>query len=126
VNQPGTSEPHHSAPSTSPGAFAVIIGASTVDAAVLREVQWMAKEAGLPLTVYMVGPTTPWLRTLAATQADQIERLAGRLGVRVVSVAPGDATARIIDDWDSHPPTRIFFQRAKILALGCRHRRKVY
>ena len=113
MNQPGTSESHHSAPSTPPGAFAVIIGASTVDAAVLREVQWMAKEAGLPLTVYMVGPTTPWLRTLAAPQADQIERLAGRLGVRVVSVAPGDATARIIGDWDSHPPTRIFFSAPK-------------
>ncbi len=97
------------APPVDRSGFAAVIGASTADAAVLREVQWMAKEAAEPLTVYIVGPTKPWLRTLAAPQADQIERLAKRLGARIVPVPPRESAARIISDWDAALPSHVFF-----------------
>jgi hypothetical protein len=45
--------------------YAAIIGASALDAAVVREVHWLAKEAGLPLTIYMIGN-----KTLAECLAD--------------------------------------------------------
>lgn len=107
-----TSAPSLAEPTARNG-YAAVIGAGTLDAAVLREVQWMAKEASVALTVYIVGPTTPWLRTLAAPQADQIERLAVRLGARVISIPPREAATQIFADWEGELPARIFFSLPK-------------
>ncbi|MBT5240085.1 MAG: hypothetical protein HN793_06200 [Rhodospirillaceae bacterium] len=49
--------------------FTVVIGAHSLDMAIVREVHWLAKESGAPLTVYMVAPTTPWISALITPQA---------------------------------------------------------
>jgi two-component system, OmpR family, sensor histidine kinase KdpD len=89
--------------------YAAIIGASALDAAVVREVHWLAKEAGLPLTIYMIGPTKPWLSALLTPHADQIKRLAVRLDARLISATPKNAVDVITNDWQESMPTQVVF-----------------
>ncbi|MBT5564752.1 MAG: DUF4118 domain-containing protein [Rhodospirillaceae bacterium] len=89
--------------------FTVVIGAHSLDMAIVREVHWLAKESGAPLTVYMVAPTTPWISALITPQAEQIKRLVARLDARLVTVTPKEAAEKIATEWDDTSPTRVFF-----------------
>ncbi|NKB44775.1 MAG: DUF4118 domain-containing protein [Alphaproteobacteria bacterium] len=89
--------------------FTVVIGANSLDAAIVREVHWLAKEAGAPLTVYMVAPTKPWVSALITPQAEQIKRLVARLDAQLVTITPKEAVEKITTDWRNALPLRVFF-----------------
>lgn len=72
-------------PSLAGDGFALVIGTHNLDAAVVREVHWLAKEAGVSLTAYMIAPIKPWISALITPQAEQIRRLATRLDVSIFS-----------------------------------------
>ena len=91
------------------GGLAAVIGAGSLDAAVVREVHWLAKESGVPLTIYLIAPLEPWLSALMTPQADQIRRLTELLGARVVNVAPKGAFETITSDWREEKPGNIVF-----------------
>lgn len=93
----------------STGGYAAVIGATGLGAAAVREVHWLAKEAGVPLTVYLIGPVEPWLSALIAPQADQIKRLTHRLGARLVPVTSKDAFDLISEDWKLGQPDQVIF-----------------
>ena len=88
---------------------AAVIGAGGLDAAVVREVHWFAKESGEPLTVYLIAPVKSWLSALMTPQVDQIKRLADRLDARLVIVTPKYATDYITSDWHENKPASIVF-----------------
>ncbi|MEQ8733496.1 MAG: DUF4118 domain-containing protein [Rhodospirillaceae bacterium] len=89
--------------------FAAIIGASAYDVSMVSEVHWLAKESGAALTIYLVGPTTPWLSALMTPQAEQIKRLATRLDARLIITTPKDAVSVIANDWQQQKPSHIVF-----------------
>lgn len=91
------------------GGIAAVIGTGGMDAAMVREVHWLAKESSLPLAIYLIAPLEPWLSALMTPQADQIRRLADRLGARLMVVSPKEAVSEITADWDAAPPTSIVF-----------------
>lgn len=93
----------------STGGYAAVIGATGLGAAVVREVHWLAKEAGAPLTVYLIGPVEPWISALLTPQSDQIKRLAGRLGARLVAVPAKEAFGVISEDWQTTRPDQVVF-----------------
>lgn len=96
-------------PQKSTGGYAAVIGATGMDAAAVREMHWLAKEASVPLTVYLVGPIEPWLIALLAPQADQIKRLTVMLGARLVTVQAKDAFEVISEDWATAQPDEVVF-----------------
>lgn len=93
----------------STGGYAAVIGATGLGSGAVREVHWLAKEAGVPLTVYLVGPVEPWLSALIAPQTDQIKRLAQRLGARLVAISAKDAFDVISNDWETSKPDQVVF-----------------
>lgn len=102
-------EDRRDSPVKSTGGYAAVIGATGMDAAAVREVHWLAKEGGVPLTVYLVGPVEPWLRALIAPQADQIRRMTLMLGARLVAVSAKDAFDVISKDWQVSQPDQVVF-----------------
>jgi len=91
------------------GGVVAVIGAGGMDAAIVREVHWFAKELGQPLTIYMIAPLEPWLSALVTPQAEQIRRLADRLGARIIVVTPKEAVSRIGADWHAKKPATVVF-----------------
>lgn len=105
--------------------IAVVIGAHNLDLAVVREVHWIAKEASLPLTVYMIAPTEPWASALLTPQADQIKRLAERLEARLITANTSDAFNTITLDWQGTPPSQIIFGPKKRWPWGTGVKRSI-
>ena len=86
---------------------AAIIGAGSLDIAVVREVHWFAKESGEPLTVYLIAPVKSWLSALMTPQVEQIKRLTERLNARLVIVTPKHAIDYITSDWNNNKPANV-------------------
>lgn len=89
--------------------IALVIGAHALDAAVVREVHWIAKEASVPLTVYMIGPTGSWASALLTPQAEPIKRMSERLEARLITATAKDSVDAIISDWNTTKPSQIIF-----------------
>ena len=100
---------HELSSASNAGGIAAVIGAGGLEITIVREVHWLAKETGLPLTIYLIAPLEPWLNALMTPQADQIRRLANSLGARLVNVTPNDAIDLITSEWEENKPESVVF-----------------